>query len=150
MQNDKFSNTNDKHKTKAELRAEYEGETYSGEVVDADPSNGGNPVMSPAPDVPNIIVNGEKAEDWSEGDRMSLVKTTDVKKGDNGVYMFGERIKSDEEREQENANEFQVELKFMGNEMTSQRFKDEQDAKDLKEFLDNQMDVGRIEIVQKR
>ena len=147
MQNDKFSNTNDKHKTKAELRAEYEGETYSGEVVDADPSNGGNPVMSPAPDVPNIIVNGEKAEDWSEGDRMSLVKTTDVKKGDNGVYMFGERFKSDEEREQQHANEFQVELKFLRNEMTSQRFKHEQDAKHLKEFLDNQMDVGRIEIV---
>lgn len=137
-------------KSLMQLRSEYEGETFSGKVVDANPAKGENPIISPAPDIPNIIVNGESAAEWNEGDRIKLVKVTDVKKNESTgtAYMFGERIQTDNERQEQKAENYQVTLTFMGNEMTSDTYREEQDAEDLKQFLESQVNFGTIEITR--
>ena len=149
-----FSSRNNGHnssKTLMEVRAEHKGESYPGEVIDADPSSGENPVINPGTDIPNIIVNGEKAKDYKEGDRISLVKVTSVHESDSGAfYMFGERIKSDEEREQETANEYAVTFSFMGNSMESETFQDEQAAEDFQNWLQAQLGSVEVEVAQKR
>lgn len=51
----------DREMTLQEKKAAYKGETFGGTIVD---TSGENPILQPSEEAPNIIVNGEKAEDW--------------------------------------------------------------------------------------
>lgn len=123
-------------------KAKCEGKVMRGKVTDV---SGENPILIMDEDVPNTIVNGEDSEDWKIGDRMKVQITCAKSR-----YMFGERVKSEEERQKEKAENYQVKLVFMGNELTSETYRDEEAAEDLKDFLQNQTDFGRVSVERTR
>lgn len=55
-------------------------------------------------------------------------------------------MKADKERNKQKSENYQVVLKFIGNKMTSETFTEEQDAIDLKDYLESKIDIGRVEV----
>ena len=124
------------------LRAEWQGETVRGRVVD---NTGENPVISAVRhDLPNIIVSNEDASNYDLEDLIK-VQITDIPQK---TYFFGEKIKEKKERKKKTSPDYRVKFSLFGIEFTSDSFDTEEGASDMKKFLKKHL--GKGEVVRER
>ena len=129
-----------KKMNRVERESEFEGMELRGQVVDV--SSGKNPVLQPYRDLPNIIVNGEKAGDYDTGDTMK-VRIEDCKDS----YIFAKKVDSEDKQEKKERRknpDYRVSFRCFGKQFESEAIETEEDAEDFRDLIESKF--GKAEV----